>query len=282
MPQWNASRDLEFNLEVGSSAVQVSAKVRQGGDRLLLCLHGLGCTKESFDTAFDAIELSDFTICTFDFPGHGDSQSLPPGAYTIDAYADAALGVVGHLGTTRPLVLVGHSMGGAVGLVATQSGLDVSSFISVEGNLVADDCGLVSRGFADQPLKVFVEHGLPDLVRRLASSPRCDLRTWAHWYSFADPVAVHQIASSLVGWSDSGKLLELFKALRSSAYVYGKDNRDLSYVLSCLDGLPVRPIDQSGHFPMIDNPWALWQSVSTLIRGQESGWINHPMHLLHN
>lgn len=98
--------------------------------------------------------MDGFAICAFDFPGHGDSDRLPPGMYSIETYADVVTDLVRQLSPQR-VVLVGHSMGGAVGVLASQDGPDQASLVSVEGNLVREDCALISRRAAELPQKVF-------------------------------------------------------------------------------------------------------------------------------
>ena len=66
--------------------------------------------------------------------------------------------------------------------------------------------------------------------------------------------ALYQSAESLVAWSDSNKLLEVFLALPCrKAYFYGEENAEHLTVASVGD-IPKVKIKQSGHFPMNDNP----------------------------
>jgi pimeloyl-ACP methyl ester carboxylesterase len=151
-------------------------------------------------------------------------------------------------------------------LVASQelAGL-VGGFVSIEGNLVGQDCGLVSRGTAELPLAEFVDTSYPAFLTSLAGSPHADHRAWAGWYAQADPVAVHRAAASLVEWSDSGKLLDLFTSQPRPAYVHGGDSDDLGYLLPLLRGVRVYSIPRSRHFPMVDNPPAFWDAVTDAI-----------------
>jgi pimeloyl-ACP methyl ester carboxylesterase len=247
-------------IEYTGGTVEISVTVRPGGGDLLLCLHGLGCAKESFDSAYTDERLTDLTICAFDFPGHGASGRLAdPSHYSIQTYADITVGLVRQLEPSR-LFLLCHSMGCAVGLVAAQD-VRAHAFISVEGNLVSQDCGIVSRTAADQPRDRFVGTGYSRFRSSLADSPYGAERTWAGWYGQADPIAVHQSAQSLVEWSDSGKLLDLFTSQPGATYVHGSDS-DLDYLLPSLRGIPVHAIPGAGHFPMLDNPDAFWQVVA--------------------
>lgn len=267
MPLLTIERPVDQLLRVESAGgpVEIAARIRPGGGDLLLCLHGLGCAKESFDSAYDRDDLAGFTICAFDFPGHGGSGRLPDADYSIQAYADLTVGLVRQLAPDRVFLLC-HSMGCAVGLVASQelAGL-VGGFVSVEGNLVGQDCGLVSRRAAELPLTEFVHTAFPAFLAGLADSSYADLRAWAGWYAQADPVALHRAAGSLVEWSDSGKLLDLFRSQPHPAYVHGGDSDDLSYLLPLLRGVGIYSIPRSRHFPMVDNPAAFWDAVSGAI-----------------
>lgn len=267
MPLLTTDRPVDRLLEVeyAGGKVEIAARIRPGGGDLLLCLHGLGCAKESFDSAYERDDLAGFTICAFDFPGHGGSGPLPDAAYSIQAYADLTVQLVRQLAPNR-LFLLCHSMGCAVGLVASQELADLTrAFVSVEGNLVGQDCGLVSRRAAELPLEEFVDASYPTFLAGLAGSSHADLRAWAGWYAQADPVALHRAAGSLVEWSDSGKLLDLFRSQPNPAYLHGADSDDLSYLLPQLHGVRVYSIPHSRHFAMLDNPAGFWDAVADVV-----------------
>jgi pimeloyl-ACP methyl ester carboxylesterase len=155
-------------------------------------------------------------------------------------------------------------MGGAVGLIASQEIHNLASFVCVEGNLVSEDCGIVSRNIADQPLSGFVADGFEEFIADLEASPQIDLRAWAGWAARCEPAGLRQAASSLVEWSDSGKLLELFRSLPTKAYVYGMDS-SLSHILPLLPEITARGINGCGHFPMVDNPSRFYSLVADLV-----------------
>lgn len=258
----------QLTVRCGGESVRISVTSRRSGpgDDLVLMVHGFGCGKESFESAFRSDELAraGLSLVSVDLPGHGDSDRLPTTSDAIEAYAEVVLDLVRQLAPGR-LSLVCHSMGCAVGLVASQELGRLGGFVSIEGNLVSQDCGLVSRRAAQLSRARYVDHEYPRFLAELVGSSRPDLRAWATWYEQADPVALHQAAASLVSWSDSGKLLGLLTSIPNSAYVYGTASGDLSYVLDALGPVPAFPITGSGHFPMVDNPTALWRVVATVL-----------------
>ena len=77
--------------------------------------------------------------------------------------------------------------------------------------------------------------------------------------------ALHASARSLVAWSDSGRLLEMFLELSvPKAYVYGARSANPD-VLVHLDSVPKYRIADAGHFIMIDQPAALSRAIAEVI-----------------
>ena len=171
-----------------------------------------------------------------------------------------------HMSGIRRLHLVVHSLGGAVGLrLAEQDDLPLASFINVEGNLVAADCGLLSRRTAEMDPKQFRTEKFAKLKARARESEDPVVRAWAGWLDACSADALHASARSLVAWSDSGRLLGIFRALRvPKLYAYGTESANPE-VLAHLDGAPKREIAGSGHFVMLDRPAALAAAIAEVI-----------------
>jgi pimeloyl-ACP methyl ester carboxylesterase len=241
-----------ISVRYNDKRIRIASSLRLMSDNLLLFMHGFGCTKESFAEAFSQESLKDFSICTFDFPGHGQSTVSDSSMYSMQSYADIANQLIDRLAPRR-VFLACHSMGGAVGLIASQGRRDIGCYVSVEGNMVAKDCGLVSRTTAAQSSTEYLDGGYREFLGQLRQSSRRDYLAWARWCAQADPAALHQTARSLVEWSDSGKLLDWFRSLSRKAYLYGEDE-DKQYLLPRLAKEPVYSIANAGHFVMIDNP----------------------------
>ncbi|WP_430787904.1 hypothetical protein [Actinoplanes sp. G11-F43] len=143
-------------------------------------------------------------------------------------------------------------MGGAIGVVAGRRLPDLAGFISVEGNLIADDCGLVSRGVAEQSADDFKERGFSDFVRWLEHSPDRSHQEWVKWYRQCDPRGLHGLASSLVHWCDHGDLAAILGSLGPSAYVHGSQS-EIAHLRDVL-GHAMYPVDGAGHFRR-GHPW---------------------------
>ncbi|MBS0482755.1 MAG: alpha/beta hydrolase [Proteobacteria bacterium] len=92
--------------------------------------HGGGQTRHSWDKAEDQLAQAGYFAINYDLRGHGDSDWSPDGDYAITTRA-ADLARVAERGS-RPLALVGASLGGITAMVAASLGLDVAAIVLVD------------------------------------------------------------------------------------------------------------------------------------------------------
>jgi pimeloyl-ACP methyl ester carboxylesterase len=264
------------SLQCGELNLDVATRFREQGDDLLILLHGLGCSKESFEGAFDAPELRGYAICALDFPGHGgSSRNLPSGCYSLEACADITGQLIRRVMAKRGynrVYVAGHSMGGAVAVLLPDGEYGITSLVSIDGNLIGEDCGLVSRSIAEQSVEQFVSKGYYDFNSALHGSAQPDAQAWARWSSNAAPEAMHAAAKSLVEWSDSGKLLEQFNSIRTRAFLYGERD-DKAYLLSRIEDATIAVVPAAAHFMMVDNPAAFYRILATALERSSAGSV---------
>ncbi len=83
---------------------------RQGSAaHAVVLIHGAGSTH--LDWPKEVRQLPNSAVYALDLPGHG--RSAPPGRTTIEAYTDEVVALIETL-QLQKVVLVGHSMGGAI------------------------------------------------------------------------------------------------------------------------------------------------------------------------
>jgi pimeloyl-ACP methyl ester carboxylesterase len=239
--------------------IEISVHYREKGPELILFIHGLGCTKESFYHAFAAPELEKLSLLAPDLVGFGDSSRPDGFSCRMEDHAAVLSTLINTIGADA-VHIAAHSMGGAVGLLlAEQLGEIVSSFVSVEGNLVGEDCGLLSRRTAGVSYPEFRSRVFDEIKSIVGGSSNEDVR---HWLEKSDPLAFYRSAVSLVKWSDSGALLPKFEAFQERAlFIYGEQS-DGIFETERLRAVRRIEIPESGHFSMLDNPGEFYKAIA--------------------
>ena len=238
-----------FLIAHGGSHYEVSTAFRKRGGELLLLLHGLGCSKESFRDIWFRDEFSNYSIISLDFLGFGDSSKPDKFSYKMEDQASVCAEVLKEI-SSKQVHIVAHSMGGAIGLLLPSALLNSAlTFANLEGNLIRKDCGIVSRKTISVSFQKFEKKVLPDL-KDLSKS----FGEGRFFLDSALPLGFYKSAESLVRWSDSGELISRFKNLPCrKSYFYGERNADLD-VLHRLNTIEKVMISRSGHFMINDNP----------------------------
>jgi pimeloyl-ACP methyl ester carboxylesterase len=128
------------------------------GDLQVLLLHGLGATGDVWRGCAPVLdERWPGRWIAPDLPGHGRSPHLP--AYTFESLA---AGVAGALAPGTPTVILGHSLGGVVGLTLAGGGfgVDVRGVIGLGIKVEwADDELARARSLAERPVAWFDTRG---------------------------------------------------------------------------------------------------------------------------
>lgn len=138
-----------FSIEHDGNKYEVATTFRRRGEEMLILLHGLGCSKESFRDIWFRDEFNDHSILSLDLLGFGDSSKSTKFSYKIEDHASVCAKVVSEI-PSKKIHIVAHSMGGAIGLFLPDSLLNSAvTFANLEGNLSSEDCGIVSQKTVD-------------------------------------------------------------------------------------------------------------------------------------
>jgi len=242
-----------------------SSPAEEGSGELVLLVHGLGCNKSAFNPVYTGQDQRRWLA--IDLPGHGQSPPVAAQRDLIGFYADLVSELVRQLGH-RTVHLVGHSMGGAVALLAANT-LPTGALVSIEGNLTGEDCGLVSRQIAAQSRSEFVRAGFAGLRERLLADAETGVRIWGNWIEHADPATVWEAAAALVTWCDSGALAARWPRMHRRTYLWGERSGYPEHLRSLLGPGGAHQIPFAAHFAMVDNPIGLADAITAAIDGHD-------------
>ncbi len=221
--------------------------------KTIICLHGLGSCSAAFDGLRQSAALAGYVFIAPDCAGHAGALNEDYQGDPLIFAADKISAMIETLG--QDVALVGHSMGGALALlIAERIPGRISAIISIEGNLISEDCGLISRKIASAADRGEVIKLKKELIETALQSESGGWNAWATDMVQVPPDVLRDYASSLVKLSDSGNLLKTFSLFdKPKAYIYGDDY--ISHpVIKRLGAAPSRHAAGAGHFVMSDAP----------------------------
>lgn len=192
----------ELHIEYKDKTYRLSVDQRLGSGNLIVFLHGWGSSKESFSGSFSSEALKEFDICTIDLLGFGKSEKPINFSYDLLDQANIVAQAVNSLKAEK-VYLVGHSMGGGIGMLASPLVKHLAMFIDADSNLAPNGSQIDSRIAAKQPFWFFKSFTLPLLKLLLRLHPNHRMRPWVQWFDEAASFALYRSIQSLVTWSDS-------------------------------------------------------------------------------
>ena len=233
---------------------KISVNIRDGHNGDVLLIHGLGCSKESFDELLNGEWLKDRRLIAPDLPGFGKSSGPQEYSYTMEAHAKCLSGLLAKLKVTNP-VIIAHSMGGAIALLLIEQLPSVEYFFCLEGNLIAEDC-TISKAVESQAEDDFIISYNVDPVKY-------------RWGQHAPgPKGFYRSSVSLVQLSESGELLKRYNGLKyPKTYIYGDKIRNTKAVrVLALAGQDVVGIEGCGHFMLNEKPDSTYSVIEEMLK----------------
>ncbi len=221
----------------------------------VLYVHGLGESGLSFEPLIESSVLEGWRHLVPDLPGYGKSMwpDEPPSLEEVADWLAAWLGEV----VSEPVVVVGHAMGGVVGiLLCERHPHRVHAFLNVEGNISREDCAFSGRAAAFSA-KRFATKGRETMLDTIYAAGMAEeaLRGLYIGTRLADPRVYHRHARELVALSEAESLAHRFAALTpTTQYVAGvpRGTCDHSKRLLADAGAAWVDVRDAGHWPFVD------------------------------
>ncbi|PWU01435.1 MAG: hypothetical protein C5B53_02930 [Candidatus Melainabacteria bacterium] len=230
------------------TVLDVAACLEENGRDWIACIHGLQSNSKLFSELLCQPFLRDYSKIAVDLVGFGRSAKPHGFSYSVEDQA-AVVQEVFRLIKIRRAVLIGHSLGGMIGVLLLDPLADIlRGFVNMEGNLKFSDCG-ASKEVANSDYANFRANLYPDLKAQVGrEGPQR-----AIWLEDIPDYVFYKSSLSIVEWSKSEKLAALFASARCPClFVYGEENRQK--LLAVPDSISSHQIESSGHFMLLDNP----------------------------
>jgi len=248
----------EYNVWIDKKRFSFLFDFKANTEDLIIFIHGLACSRTSFARVLDKSYFPKSSLLLLDLIGFGSSDKLDDFSYTLEDQAWLCEQLFLRLPKYR-VHLVAHSMGGGIALLFSKRFYEsVYSFANIEGNLIGQNCSMLSHRMARVSFKEFKAHIFVELKRKYQNHK-------IFCFNQTTPLAVYKSAQSLVKWSESGKLLKIFKSLScKKSYFWGEKNRQMP-VLTKLDFVKKYMISKSGHSMMVENPKEFYTKLREFI-----------------
>ncbi len=135
-------------VKIAGVDIHFHAALRGDVDTTLVMVHGFGACLESWHDVYPAL-AQQFSVVRLDLKGSGFSAKPRDEAYALRDQAGILLDFLETLRLEK-IVLIGHSMGGGVSLLACLRNLDAQAGVDIAGLVLIDSAGY------PQPLPLFV------------------------------------------------------------------------------------------------------------------------------
>lgn len=221
------------------------------GDKLLVAVHGWACRRSHW-----AAQLSLLARCgevlAPDLPGHGDSLGSPPSTPSVTGLAHTLAPVIDAERKGRQVILIGHSMGGAVALEAARLMEEVKAVVLVDTFVIP--YGDLPEAAASEIEGAFRADFVGAMQNLVTSNTRDDLPAAVraqlhHDMASADPGWALPLWHDLLRWQPDAALAHSggrLHAINGGMLPEAARRR-------CAPYLRERVIPEARHFPQLDS-----------------------------
>ncbi len=233
------------------------------GEPLLLFVHGWTCRRAHWFCQLKHF-ATDWRVAAPDLPGHGESPAGSRKEWSVAALARDVAACAQELDAAE-VILVGHSMGGAVALEAArlltaqaQAVILADTFVIDYGGLDADTAHALAA-----PFETDFAGAIADLVEQTAtaSTPEDLKRRLAREMATADPAWALPLWHDLLAWNPAAAFAELRIPLHAINGALIPD----SARQSCAPYLHEMLLPGAGHFLQLEDPAAFNRALAAIL-----------------
>ena len=239
----------------------------------LVMIHGLVGSLHYFDPQS---RVAHATVLNVDLLGYGARRHVPPDRLTLDAQAEHVIGFLETLGDEN-LWLLGHSMGGAVAMLAAdRRPARLRGIINVEGNFTRPDTFWSQKIIQQRPDQWAESYRrmcdrVPETLERWGVSATPQRLHWAaHILNHQPAGTVHAMARALVEETAPPAYLEAIRRVVERVPVHllaGERSADAwgvpDFVRAAAASDHVQA--EAGHLMMLERPDAFCAIVDSII-----------------
>ena len=247
-------------MELTRDNARINYNISGNGDTVLLFVHGSYIDQTYWKAQVDYFSPH-YTVVTFDLPGHGKS-GRERAEWTLEGFADDVTYVIKEL-NLKNVILIGHSMGGDINLIAATSHPEhIIGFIAID---IFKNAATPLPPEYQQQVATIKENLQKDFVKTNEEYARKMLVTQQTPQEVTDRVmSDYRNAYEPMGLDITPQIFELYKTeqallpqlkfklhLINTDYMPTNEEPLRKYAGS---GYEVHHMKGTSHYPMIENP----------------------------
>lgn len=245
--------------------IQLACDYCGQGETLLVFIHGWTCRRDYWKPQLESFS-EQYQVLTLDLPGHGDSASQGRNKWGVVPFARDVESCVKAL-NGKSVILVGHSMGGAVALeVARLMGETIVGVVLVD--TFAIDYGGLTQEIAEALKNSFSKDfvaAMTGLIEQTstATTPTVLKDRLTREMAAADPTWALPVWDDLLKWNPQAAFTELqvpIHAINGSMIPESARKRCAPFITETL-------IPGAGHFLQMENPERFDQILQKVLNG---------------
>lgn len=221
-----------------------------GAGKDLIMLHGWGQDVSTFHKVAEELK-KDFTLWLTDLPGFGRSED-PKFPFTVSDYADVVSEFIKANKIDKPHLL-GHSVGGNISIkLASESGELIDKLVLESSSGIRPNRRIMK--VITYPLVKTFHYLVPNIF-----NIKDKIRRLIYWKLEADYINAGSLKNTLTNILNEDLTLLLPKIKNQTLVLWGEGDEQvkLKYGKQMYRKIPnskIAVIENSGHFPHIDNP----------------------------
>jgi sigma-B regulation protein RsbQ len=250
----------------------INYQVSGNGEITLLFLHGSYIDKSYWKNEVEFFSR-DYTVVTLDLPGHGQSGDGRKD-WSIQGFSEDVIAVIKEL-NLQNIILIGHSMGGSVNLMAA------TSYPKPLIGFIAIDC----FKNAGTPLPDQFQQQVEEIKRKLKTDFRNTNEQYARMALLTEQTApaiskkvveAYRNANQSMAIATTPEIFDMYKVEREllpqlpfKLYLINVDyqpTNEAALQQYALHGYEVLHMKGTSHFPMLENPAVLNRLLQELIQ----------------
>jgi pimeloyl-ACP methyl ester carboxylesterase len=251
-----------------------------GGDPVRVYLHGLDSCSAALVPVAVHPALAGRRALLIDLLGFGLSDRPDAFDYTLEAHADAVSRLLEDL-DVRGCEVIGHSLGGSVGIVlASRYPELVSALVAAEANLdpgMGPVSALILAGSEKDYERQGFQAGLDELTEQARADPRSIAAATLGMRAAASPGAIYRTARSLTAPRHPTLREQLVELQMPRTFLVGEHTLSAAHKPASgeagdrLQGTGVKrvTVHGSGHWMMFDNPDDFGRTIAQALDRRE-------------